>query len=202
MEAKQEHKLTDNQLVDRVLSGDTKAFAQIVKQTEGLVMQIIFKMIYDRDVRKDMAQDVYLKAFSHLSTFRFQAKLSTWIGQIAYNTCLNYLEKRKPAYPNQRPTEHDELYVASAYRPLIEPTTSETEILVINGELAQILQTEIDRLPPVYRTLVTLFHQQELTYTQIAKITDLPEGTIKSYLFRARNVLKQKLLSQYRKNEL
>jgi RNA polymerase sigma-70 factor (ECF subfamily) len=202
VETIKEQNLTDSQLVDRVLSGNTKAFTQVVKQTQGLVTQIIFKMIYDREVRKDMAQDVYMKAYSHLSTFRFQAKLSTWIGQIAYNTCLNYLEKRKPAYLQQRLEENEEIYVAGTSHPLPEATISETEIFVFNQELSHILLTEIDKLPPVYRTLVTLYHQEDLTYTQIAQITNLPEGTVKNYLFRARKVLKQNLLSQYPKDEL
>jgi len=87
--------LTDSQLVDRVLSGDTNAFGSIIKNTERMVAQIVFKMIPNPEGRKDMAQDIYLKAFKKLRSFKFESKLSTWIAQIGYNTCLDYLRKKK-----------------------------------------------------------------------------------------------------------
>ncbi len=95
LDAKHENDLTDQQLVNIVLSGDTNAFGTIIKKTERLVAQIVFKMINNPEERKDIAQDIYLKAFKNLSGFKFEAKLSTWIARIAYNSCLNYLEKRK-----------------------------------------------------------------------------------------------------------
>src|SRR5260221_12009675 len=91
--------LPDQLLVEKVLRGDTNSFAVIIKNTERLVAQIIFKMINNPDDRKDIAQDVYLKAFHKLPGFKFQSKLSTWIGQITYNTCLSYLEKKKLFLP-------------------------------------------------------------------------------------------------------
>ena len=93
-----ENSLADQLLVKKVLAGDTNAFKIIIEKTEGLVTQIIFKMIPASEDRKDIAQDVYLKAFQKLVTFRFQSKLSTWIGQITYNTCVNHLQKKKVQY--------------------------------------------------------------------------------------------------------
>jgi RNA polymerase sigma factor (sigma-70 family) len=85
--------LSDRHLVSAALRGDRNAFGLIIKQTEGLVAMMAYKMISSPGDRKDIAQDVYLKAFKNLSGFKFQSRLSTWIGQIAYNTCLHYLEK-------------------------------------------------------------------------------------------------------------
>ena len=87
--------LTDKDLVEKVLRGDTNAFSIIIKNTEALVAQIVFKMIGNEEDRKDLAQDIYLKAYKNLSSFRFGSKLSTWIGQIAYNACTDYLRKKK-----------------------------------------------------------------------------------------------------------
>jgi len=81
-----------------ILHGKTEAFAQIILRTEGLVAQILSRMIVVQEDRKDLAQDIYMKAFHKLQDFKFQAKLSTWIGQIAFNTCLNWLEKKKTAF--------------------------------------------------------------------------------------------------------
>jgi RNA polymerase sigma factor (sigma-70 family) len=87
--------VTDQQLVAQVLGGNTAAFGQLVQRTEGLVTQVVFKMIRHPADRPDIAQEVYLKVFKNLAGFKFQAKLSTWVGQITYNTCLHYLEKKQ-----------------------------------------------------------------------------------------------------------
>ena len=87
--------LTDRQVVDLILGGDMHAFGSLVEMTEGLVAQIVYKLIPNEEDRKDVAQDIYLKVYRHLNGFKFQSKLSTWVGQIAYNTCLNRLQKKQ-----------------------------------------------------------------------------------------------------------
>jgi RNA polymerase sigma factor (sigma-70 family) len=199
-----ENNLTDQHLIDQVLSGNTNAFGIIIKKTEGLVAQIIFKMINNVDDRKDIAQDVYLKTFNKLSDFKFQSKLSTWIAQITYNTCLSYLEKKKLFFPDnifpENESADDALELMSAKS--MNSFNNETETLISHKELSVILKSEIEKLSPVYKTLITLFHNQELSYQEISKITELPEGTVKNYLFRARRTLKENLLLQYKKEEL
>lgn len=192
---------TDKYLVNKILKGDVNAFGVIIKNTERLVAQIVFKMVNDTEDRKDIAQDTYLKVFRNLSTFKFQSKLSTWIAQIAYNTCLSHLEKKKlvslPLFYERREEEDKD------YEDIINPVnryTEEAEKFIFQKELSAILKLEIDQLPPLYKTLITLYHNEELNYAEIAQITALPEGTLKSYLFRARKALKEKLLLKY-KNE-
>ncbi len=194
----------DKLLVDKVLRGDTQAFGLIVRDTEALVAQIVFKMIPIAEDRKDIAQDTYLKAFGKLDGFKFQSKLSTWIAQIAYNSCLSWLAKKKLVLPGNLQEER-------IGRPRAIPTLahrsaeifhSEPEDGIIQKELAAILSKEIDSLPPVYQMLVTLYHHESLTYDEMAQITGMPEGTVKSYLFRARKTLKENLLSKYKKEAL
>ena len=133
LDAKHEHDLTDRQLVNIVLSGDTNAFGTIIKKTERLVTQIVFKMINTPDDRKDIAQDIYLKAFKNLSSFKFQAKLSTWIARIAYNTSLNYLEKRKlSSLPTNNKTDED--LEPSANKGIGWPD-NEIDVLIFQQEL-------------------------------------------------------------------
>ena len=184
--------LADRQLVDLVLGGDMHAFSALVENTEGLVAQIVCKLIPNEEDRKDIAQDTYLKVYQHLSTFKFQSKLSTWIGQIAYNTCLNRLQKKQlPVYtlPDQVGEETDRV-------------GDETDRLLMQKELKGLLRTEIGRLPPLYQTLIGLYHQEDRSYLEIARITGLPEGTVKSYLFRARRQLKETMLSIYKQEKL
>jgi len=195
--------LTDQILVEKVLRSDTNAFKVIIKNTEGLVTQIVSKMIPGGEDRKDIAQDIYLKAFQKLGSFKFESKLSTWIGQIAYNTCINHLAKKKLLLienHNDEDKSDDETLVIMNEKN--NPFNSETEKIIFNKELSEILKREIDKLSPVYRTLITLYHNEELNYSEIAEITGLPEGTVKSYLFRARKTLRNNLLFTYKKEAL
>ncbi len=192
-----ENNLADQRLVVAVLNGDRNAFALIIKQSEGLVAQMTFKMISSPGDRKDIAQDVYLKVFRNLPGFKFKSKLSTWIGQITYNTCLHYLEKKKLVLLDT--FEKDE---EMSEERNIGDLHNGTEEILLGKELAGILNSEIDLLKPIYKTLVCLYHQEELSYAEIAEITSLPEGTVKNYIFRARKILKENILLKYKRNEL
>lgn len=203
MNYKDENSTTDQILVEKVLRGDTNAFSTIIKNTEGLVSQIVFKMVNNNEDRKDIAQDIYLKAFHKLQGFKFRSKLSTWIAQIAYNTCVNYLEKKKVVLLNHLSNEeeaNEQLEVISGQA--IELSNNEIFSLIVQKERSQILKNEINKLSPLYQTLITLYHKEELSYAEIAQITMLPEGTVKSYLFRARKTLRDNLLLTYKQNAL
>ena len=182
-------------LVQKILAGDQKAFRLLITQNQRLVYHIVFRMVPSLSDREDICQEVFLKVYRHLPNFRFDSKLSTWIGRIAHNTCLNFLDKKKlPLY--------DDLAAEDDNR---EPVTDESagpEHLLAQKEISSILQKEIDRLPAVYKTIVTLYHLDQMSYTEIADIMKMPEGTVKSYLFRARKQLKTRLLIQYRREEL
>lgn len=94
--------MEEKDLINRILRGESALFAAIIKQTQGLVAQIVFKLVKNPEDRKDLAQDIYLKTYKNLSTFQFQSKLSTWIGQIAYNTCLAYRNREKLPVSRQK----------------------------------------------------------------------------------------------------
>jgi RNA polymerase sigma-70 factor (ECF subfamily) len=192
----------DKYLVDRVLRGDTRAFGIIIKNTENLVAQIVFKMVPVAEDRKDLAQDIYLKTFQSLGGFKFQSKLSTWIARIAYNTCLTWLEKKKPVLTGNLHEEDQWNHLSTENRHIHSSVSSESETLIFQKELSGILRREISELPPIYQTLITLFHQESMTYEELTQVTSLPEGTVKSHLFRARKMLKENLLSKYKKEAL
>ena len=178
---------SDKVIVTKILNGNTHDFAIIVKNTERLVAQIVRKMTSNEDEQKDLVQDIYLKAYLNLASFQFKSKLSTWIANIAYNTTVNYLQKKKIPL-----IEIDNAFESS----FIGNENVESEN--INMEAVEILHAEIARLPPLYKTLITLYHLEELPNKEIAEITNLPEGTIKSYLFRARKILKDKVNHHYK----
>ncbi|MFI5163467.1 MAG: RNA polymerase sigma factor [Sphingobacteriales bacterium] len=193
----------EKKLVEEVLTGNRYAFAKIIKHTERLVTLILFRMVANRADHKDLVQDVYLRAYDKLSTFQFRSRLSTWIGQITYHACLHYLEKKKLVLMEAAfsDTEGASSPLAQISDRTIDPFSKEGETLLVGKELKHILQQAAEELPPVYRTLLSL-HQSGMSYEEMVQITGLPEGTVKSYLFRARKNLKEAILSKYRKEDL
>lgn len=183
------------QLVDRILNGDPNAFKQLVKDHERLVGQVVFRMVAGESDREDLCQDIFVKVYQNLDSFRFDSKLSTWITRIAYTTCLNHLEKKKtPLFEDCSPEGKtiDEC----------ESNNGDPEQWTGSRQTSVRICEEIDRLPVVYGTILSLFHLQEMSYTEIGQILSIPEGTVKSYLFRARRMLKEQLQVRYSLEEL
>ena len=114
--------------------------------------------------RKDLAQDIYMKAFHNLPGFKFQSKLSTWIAQIAYNSCISWIEKKKLVLPGNL-DEDEEMYEttdARVYNNIAVGSYSENRLS--QKELSGILRKEIEGLPAIYKTLITLFHHESMSY--------------------------------------
>lgn len=201
-----ENSLTDRELVHSVLRGNNEAFSAIVRNTQALVGQIVSRMVSNSEDRKDIVQDIYMKVFRNLGGFGFRAKLSTWIAQIAYNSCLNWLEKKKLVMLDDLGyadsgigREEGGIEGEISFMPIV---AGGTEGRMRQRELAKILAGELKQLSPLFRTLIGLFHEDELSYEEISGITGVPVGTVKSYLFRARKQLKDQLLKKYQKQEL
>ncbi|PWU00567.1 MAG: RNA polymerase subunit sigma-24 [Bacteroidetes bacterium] len=199
-----ENNFEERKLVERILEGDNTSFSAIIRMTERLVAQIIFKMIDHPEDRKDIAQDVYLNAYKNLSRFRFESKLSTWIAQISYNTCYNFLEKKKLVLAGDFLDNHgsDEDHYFTSRSQWHDENGHDPARKIIEQNRQTIIVSALEKLSPVYRTMISLYHQEEMSYEEIASVTSLPIGTVKSYLFRARKSLKDSLENHYKKDEL
>jgi len=182
-------------LIEEILSGNQKAFQTFIETYQRLVSHVVFRMVPDEADREDLCQDIFLKIYKNLPEFKFNSKVSTWIARIAYNTCVNYLEKRKLPLFEDLSTERISLDNLSGT--LVAPDEYAEE-----RDISQRLKIEIEKLPVHFRTILTLFHLESMSYHEIGDIMKLPEGTVKSYLFRARKSLKERLLSQYQQEEL
>ena len=177
-------------MVDEVLSGNNQAFRGIIDANERLVRQIVYRILPNDADREDVCQDVFLKVYQSLATFQFNSKLSTWIGRIAYNTALNHLEKKKvPLVADSV----DEETTADQWPDI----TDITEDFAESRDLSIKLAGEIDELPVMYGTILSLFHLQDMQYGEIADILSLPIGTVKNYLFRARRMLRERLMQKF-----
>lgn len=186
----------DAVLVNAVLKGNPGAFQQLIRRYEKLVITIVSKLIDGKENREDICQEVFLKVYDKLSSFRFGSKLSTWIGHIAFNQSVNFLKRKKPLLLEDmyKGPEADEEGIEPAIE--IRDEASGPDEALLAKERAQLLSEGIEQLPPLQRTILLLFHQQELSLDDIAGITSLPVNTVKSHLFRGRKTLKAKVLEQ------
>jgi len=174
--------MNDSELISQVLNGNRNAFTFLVTRYQKLVIHISGRLIQRQDELEDVCQDVFLKVYQNLGKYRNECKLSTWIATIAYNTSINYLRKfRKDDEVN--PDD------SAAMRNLIDFSTVNYE----QADLHRYIHEQIELLPVHYRTVLTLYHLEEFSYQEIEQITGMPEGTVKSYLFRAKALLKEKL---------
>ena len=182
-------------LVKNTLAGNKKAFESIIEGHQRLVSHIVFRMIQNAADQEDICQDVFLKVYQNLRGFQFESKLSTWIARIAYNTCLSYLEKKRVPLFDDLTSEEKTIETVSdcSYRP---------DQLVEGKETSFVLRSEIEKMPVHYRTILTLYHLDQMSYSEIGETMELPEGTVKSHLFRARRLLKERLLAKYRREDL
>jgi len=139
--------LSDKVIVTNILNGNIQDFAVVVKNTEKLIAQIVRKMTANEDDQKDLVQEIYLKAYQNLSSFQYKSKLSTWIATIAYNTSVNYLKKKRI-----------KLYDMDF---LSENKYGEYETIedkIYKKENAQFINNELNKLPHLFKTLISLYH--------------------------------------------
>jgi len=194
----------EKELIEKIVAGDAPAFRVLVESYQRLVCHVVFRMVANEADREELCQEVFVKVFQHLKNFNFQSKLSTWIARIAYNTCVNYLKKKKtPLYDDLAGMEADS--PGDRAVSFIESVPGELPMpdeFTMDREIRLFLHEAISELPPQYRAILTLYHLDEMSYKEIGEIINLPEGTVKSYLFRARKLLKERMLEKYSAEEL
>ena len=177
----------DRALAQDVLANTPGAFERLVKQYQGLCFHIINRMVRQPDDTRELCQDTFLRVHRYLHQYRGESSLQGWIGQVAYSVAKRHLErKRIPLQDAADPSEHQALLenVGDAF---------DLERANIDDESSSVLHEAIETLPPMQRTLLTLYHLDELPIGEIAAMTGLAEGTIKSHLFRSRQRLRQVL---------
>ncbi|MDQ6931641.1 MAG: RNA polymerase sigma factor [Candidatus Eremiobacteraeota bacterium] len=173
-------RVEDGELVEATLSGQSHAFGTLIERYERAVYNLCLRTMRNPEDGKDATQEAFLKAFRSLRTFRTGAKFSTWIFSIAYHTCCDRLAGRKRFSNEDLPDRAD-------------PARGPAQ-LVEAREDARALRAAIDVLPQKYRSVITLYHLQGKQYEEIATVLELPVGTVKTHLFRAKEQLR-KLLS-------
>jgi RNA polymerase sigma-70 factor (ECF subfamily) len=197
--------VTENDLIQNIVNGKSEDFRIIIDRYQNLVAHIIYRLITNPLDREELGQEIFIKVYRNLSSFQSKSKLSTWIGRIAYNTCLNYLKKKKiPLFEDhigEKSSSIDNYQLITNRKDAAAQNNSPDNDLM-KKQISTFLRQEINHLPVHYQKILTLYHLDEMSYKEIGEIMNLPEGTVKSYLFRGRKLLKDRLLSKYQPEEL
>ncbi len=177
----------DRILVEAVLGNAPGAFERLVRQYQGLCWHIIQRMVRHPEDTRELCQEAFLRVHQCLHQYRFDAALKSWIGQVAYSVAKRHLERKRIPIA-ESPGDDDGLSLAESVGDGfdLEQTASD-------DELAAHLHAAIEALPPLQRTVLTLYHLEEVPIGEISRITGLAEGTIKSHLFRSRKLLREAL---------
>src|SRR5438552_6489842 len=172
----------DKELVAASKAGDHDAFAQLVQHHQRRVFNLVFRMLQQYEEANEVTQETFLAAWQGLPTFRGDARFSTWLYRIAYNCALKQLEQRKRDRAIQVELQTEEMVTSSTQEQRVDAEIeSRARQALVHEQLAN--------LPAKYRIVLVLRHLQDMTYEEMAEILTMPIGTIKTHLFRARNLL-------------
>jgi RNA polymerase sigma-70 factor (ECF subfamily) len=175
----------DAQLVATSKKGDQDAFSLLVQRYQRRVFNLVFRMLQNYEEASEITQEAFLAAWQGLPAFRGEARFSTWLYRIAYNCALKQLELRK-----RDNALHLALQAESALEDEGDTQRNKHLEMLDNQEL---IQEHLAQLPAKYRIVLILRHLQDMTYEEMAEVLTMPIGTIKTHLFRARNLLKERL---------
>lgn len=182
------------EMIRRCKQGDLSAFNELVKRYEKLVYNFAYRLTNNYDDANDIAQEALIRVFTAIKSFRGDASFTTWIYRITTNVFLDE-RKRARAHPHTSLDEHVELEESSIVRQIEDPSPQPLA-QIEEKEVGNILSQAVASLPEYQRTMVVLYHTEQKSYEEIAEIMNLPIGTVKSRLNRARLALKEILSPQ------
>lgn len=176
--------------IAEALAGDQKAYGYLVDKHRAAVFHIINRIVRNSEAADDLVQETFMKAFASLSSYRSEYRFSTWLYKIAANSSIDFLRKRRiQALSLDRPMDtrdgQVDIEVADySYHPERDLERKERSFSI---------QEAIDALPPKYRDVIIYRHKDDKSYEEIADLLNVPIGTVKARIFRARELLKKKL---------
>ena len=180
----------DRLWVTRALEGDEIAFKNLVEKYTRALSNHILRIVRKQEEVDDLVQESFIKAFSALGSYSIDYAFSTWLYKIATNHSIDYLRKKKlQTYSIDKPRDTKD---GSMEFDLPDMTYRPDKHILAN-QRSRLIQEAIDALPPKYHRVIVMRHQQEKSYEEIARELDLPLGTVKAHIFRARELLNKYL---------
>jgi RNA polymerase sigma-70 factor (ECF subfamily) len=189
-ERREQSRIEDKVLIADAIAGKQEAYKRLMKKYHNAIAHLIMRMVGAQGDVEDLTQEAFIKAFNSLESFNDEFAFSTWLYKIATNNCIDYLRKRKlKTFSIDRPIGGEDS--TQQYEIPDETHTPDSEILRTQQNIA--IQRAIDALPEKYRVVIVMRHQEERSYDEIAAELDLPLGTVKAHIFRAREMLYKQL---------
>lgn len=178
----------DAELVKQTLCGNTAAYNGLVLKYQRQVYNLAYRMLGNAEDAGDLVQETFIRAYGALSKFRQDASFLTWLYKIASNLCIDHIRARKT-----RGTLSLEVELEEGREPAADERQTGPELTAVRGATQEILHKEIQNLPEKYRAVIVMRHLQEMSVEDIADALNLPVGTVKTHLFRARDMLRVRL---------
>jgi RNA polymerase sigma-70 factor (ECF subfamily) len=185
-------KTTDNEIIQRVIEGEERAYAQLVERHKDKAMTLAVRMLKNRSEAEEALQDAFVRAYRALPGFERKSSFSTWFYRIVFNVCSSALNKRGNNNLLSIDTENDEEMKIE-----ISSDDDEPDIELESKEFSEIVRREISTMDESYSSILTMFFLQEMSYEEIISVTGLPLGTVKNRLFRARTQLRSAVLRHF-----
>jgi RNA polymerase sigma-70 factor (ECF subfamily) len=183
--------LTDQEVVRHAVIGREAAYRELIRRYQRPVYSLIFRMVRNRELAEDLAQDTFVKVLNAIESYRPEYKFSSWIFKIANNAAIDHLRRRSLDTLSLDGSPHAENSEAIEATTLQVSDTAESPLdEVANRELGTSIEAAIASLRPEYRSCILLRHVEGRSYEEIAEILELPLGTVKTYIHRARNELR------------
>lgn len=186
--------LTDQEVVARARKGAEAAYRELIGRYQRPVLSLIYRLVRDRELAEDLTQDTFVKVLNALDRYNPKHKFSSWIFRIAHNTAIDQLRKKNPATLSLDGSPHaadaDEAQ-ASGFTPV--DSAPDPAEYTASREIGREIEAALALLRPEYRTAIILWHMEGRPYDEISEIMNLPLGTVKTFIHRARNELKKKL---------
>jgi RNA polymerase sigma factor (sigma-70 family) len=184
----------DSETIRQALRGDQAAYEKLMRKYHDAIYMLIYRMVRQKAEVEDLTQEAFIKAFASLRNFNNEYAFSTWLYKIATNNCIDYIRRKKlQPFSLDKSLDSDE----DQYAFEIPDISFEADKPIIERQRAKFLEEAINALPEKYRRVIILRHKEERDYREIAKILQLPLGTVKAHLFRARE-----LLNKYLRNKI
>ncbi|HPD94666.1 MAG: sigma-70 family RNA polymerase sigma factor [Bacteroidales bacterium] len=179
----------DLELVNQALSGDQKAFAELMDRYRDAIYFMLLKMVNNKSDAEDLTLEAFGKAFKNIHQYAPKYAFSTWLFKIATNNCIDFIRKRKGNLISIDHNIDDQEGSFVSPTALLSAATPDPEEKLIKEQNVKLIQDIVSKLKPRYRKLVELRYFQEYSYEEIAEELNLPLGTVKAQLFRARELL-------------
>lgn len=186
----------ERSLLKRLRDRDERAFRELIAAHRDRVFNITYRMLGNRHEAEDVAQEVFITVFKQIDNFREQSKFSTWLYRVAVNHCKNRLKYLKRRHDKDRDEIDDDTTTAGSNGTIGSPVPSAPDRALEGAQMEKVLAEAIKSLDEEQRLVVILRDVEDLTIEEICAITELPDGTVKSRLHRARLVLRKKLQRQ------